>query len=582
MGENRARNASHAGHPGRRRTALATISVLLAAGTLSTLAVSPSTSAQEPNPSLGQSLAERRSGVLAGARVEPAAAKPARARNCASAPPKAGFDPTASYSAPKLTPTSIVTSVADSGSGSLRSAVASGGVVGFSPKLAGKRITLSSTIELRGSVTIDGSAAAGLVVDAARRGSAFRFNGDSPTRLRFFSLSIVGGRTTGSGGAISVNGGAIDFEVGGVRFESNSAGEGGAIRVGYRSPKIFIHDSTFIDNDGSLTDSGFSGGAISTSGGRLRIVRSRFESNKGSTSGAVYAIHSNPVIKDSLFIRNRSVGNKGSGAFFADGGGPGDYNNGITSPGKITIRRSRFTKNRGAGDDGGAALLYAYPADTVTIKGSAFTRNVSDPGRGGALAIHADKVVRIRKTTFVENRSTGSSGAIRADGSARYRFTNVLFSGNVAEDDFGGAMRLELSEAARLRVRHVTFADNRAKYGNGAIWLPGPRNVRVQNSIFDSNGVAGPQQVNFPVQDRGGNIVWPPTGGTSSLRSAKIADPLLGSLKKKGGFWVRRLRSGSPAIGLAVRPYLATDQRGAARDGDPDSGSRERGASCRR
>ena len=498
-----------------------------------------------------------------------------------AAPPSEDFDPIAGFQPPALSPTATVTATADSGPGSLREAVGMGGVVGFAPALAGMTITLASTIEIPSSVTIDGSAAKGLTIDAAKHGGAFHFNGDSPTKLGFFALRIIGGNTMGSGGAISVNGGAVELEIGGVRFESNTAGEGGAIRVGYQSPKVFVHDSTFVGNDGSVANNGFSGGAISVSGGHLHVLRSRFESNVGTTTGAVYAIHANPVIEDSVFLKNKSAGDHGSGAFFADGGGPGDYNNGDKTPGEITLRRSLFVENRGAGDDSGAGELYAYPPDIVAVEACAFRKNESNPGRAGALFIHADNAVNITRSAFVDNHATQPGGAIWADGSAIYTLENDLFSGNASDGDLGGALRLNLADTAKLRVASTTFVDNTAQNGNGALWLPGMRDARFTNSIVANNtAVGGSLQVNFPVGDDGGNLEWPDPKMPSTIPNAKVADPALGPLTLDQGSWVRPIALGSPAVNAAVMPAPATDERGASRDGKPDIGSFEVGAMC--
>jgi len=497
--------------------------------------------------------------------------------SCASAPGES-FDPLATYVAPPHASTVMVTTVADSGAGSLRAAVATGGVVGFSSSLAGMTITLGSPIEMGPSVIVDGSGARGLVIDAAQKGGAFHFNGDAPTKLGLFALIIKNGHTMGSGGAISVNGGAVELEVGGVRFESNVAGEGGAIRAGYRSAQVFIHDSVFVGNDGSIANNGFSGGAVSANGGNLHVLRCRFESNIGTTSGAVYAIHANPVIEDSVFIKNKSAGQLGSGAFFADGGGPGDYTNGDQTPGEITLRRSLFIQNRGAGDDSGGGELYAYPPDTVTVEGCTFRDNESNPGRAGALFIHADKVVMVTKTAFIDNHATGSGGAIWADGSATYTFENTLFSGNKCDTDLGGALRMNISDQAKLRISSSTFVDNTAT-GNGALWLPGVRDVHVTNSIFANNtGRSGAQQVNFPITDDGGNLEWPDPRTMSTLAKSTIADPMLAALSFDQGSWVRA--PGAAAIDQAVLPAPLTDQRGARRDAKPDVGSYEHGATC--
>ncbi len=505
-------------------------------------------------------------------------------RGC-NGPPAIDFDPVSSYPGSGLTPSVIVTNGNDDGADSLRAVIAAApanAVVGFSQQLAGATIKLTRRIELTRSVTIDGGAAPGLTIDADLKDNAFHFNGDAATKLAVFSLRITRGRTMGSGGAISVNGGALELEIGGVTFVDNAAGEGGAIRAGYRSIKTFVHDSVFIRNDGSLTASGFSGGAISASGGELHVVRCRFDANVGSTSGAVYAIHANPVIEYSVLVGNRSSGTTGSGAFFADGGGPGDYGNGITTPGEITLRGLRVEGNRGAGDDGGAAELYAYPSDTVTVESSTFRNNQSNPGRAGSLFIHADKVVDLRRVAFVGNTATRSGGAIWADGNATYSIENALFSGNTSMNDLGGALRMELSATGALRIASTTIVDNAANGGNGALWLPGIRDVSVRNTIVANNtGSAGAQQINFPVTDGGGNLEWPASGAsTRTLAMARVVDPLLEPLTMNEGTWVRALVTGSPALDTAVLPAPPLDQRGAHRDSTPDIGAFEVGGTC--
>jgi hypothetical protein len=499
-------------------------------------------------------------------------------------PPAAEFDPIGGYAAPPFVPTVTVTSPNDSGPGSLRDAVAVGGNIGFDSSLTGKVITLVSPIQIEKSVTIDGRAAVALTIDGDNKTSIFRFNGDAQTRIGLFALRLINGKSDGSGGAVSINGGDVDVEIGGVRFESNAASEGGAVRVGYgNKSRVSVHDSTFLNNDGSIGDNGFSGGAISANGAQLTVARCRFEGNKGSTSGAVYAIHANPTIEDSVFIGNRSSRDSGSGAFFVDGGGPGDYGNGIKTPGQINIRRSLFWKNRGAGDDGGAAELYAYPPDVVTVQDSVFRENQSTPGRAGALFIHADNAVNIKRTAFVDNRAEGGpGGAIWADGDGTYEFENVLFSGNVTTSDLGGALRMNVSERAKIRIVHSTLANNTAQSGNGAMWIGGMRDVRVRNSIFvDNSSSASAQQINFAVTDDGGNIEWPDVKpNVRSLGTAIIVDPMLGALLEEN-MLVRPLPAASPARDRAVSPWPLLDQRGFQRDATPDIGSYELGGECK-
>lgn len=511
---------------------------------------------------------------------------------CPSRPERA-FDPRRNYVAPALTPTLVVTSAANDGGGSLRQALgtaAPGAVIGFDPQLAGRTIALDATLTLTKSVTITGAAAPGMTIDAQHHGSAFQYGSDSPTILKFFALRIVNGRTTGSGGAISLNGNDVDLEIGGCTFENNAANEGGALRVGYRRKTASIHDSVFIGNDGAFPGGdrgGFSGGAISAIGPTLRITRCRFEANKGVATGAVYTIHADPLVEDSVFIGNRSTGASGSGAFFADGGGPGDYNTDYTNPannipGQITLRRTRFDGNRGAGDDSGAVEAYAYPLDTVTFEDSVFVDNISDPGRAGAAFIHSDHIVRIARTAFVGNRATGVGGAIWADGNGHYDFENALFSGNVASGDFGGALRMNITQTARLRIVSSTFVDNTAGDANGAMWIAGRRDARISNSIFANNTFrGGGQQINFPVDEGGGNIEWPaPLDADKALAMARNVDPMLATLAEVRESYARMPGANSPALRTAVAPSPATDLFGAIRGVPADVGAFEAGGHC--
>lgn len=509
-----------------------------------------------------------------------------------AAPPAEDFNPLTGFTRPAVIPTAAVTSAADSGPGTLRervSTASAGAVIAFDAGLAGATITLASTIELRGSITLDGSAAPGLTIDGANAVRLFHFNGDAPATIAFFGLRMIRGRTDGSGGAISLNGRAITFEVGGCTFEENAGSEGGAIRVGYaKGTNVSIHDSVFRANNGAIPGSrnGFSGGAISATGGSVHVTRCRFDGNQGPTTGALYTIHSDPVVEDTVFINNQTTrDNGGSGAFFADGGGPGDYNTNYDDPskripGQITLRRVRFVNNRGAGDDGGAVEAYAYPMDVVTLESCVFKQNRSQPGRAGAVFIHADKEVHIVGTAFVDNHATSPGGAIWADGSAHYRIENSLFSGNVTDGDLGGALRLNIGNEARLDISSSTFVDNVASRGNGALWLPGQRSAYVKNSIFSNNtGPGWAQQINFPVTDQGGNILWPNTTNPT-LANATAVDPALQPLQVLDGFELREPGSGSPAVDGALTPAPSRDMRGALRDARPDIGAVELGGTC--
>jgi len=295
-------------------------------------------------------------------------------------------------------------------------------------------------------------------------------------------------------------------------------------------------------------------------------------------------MHSDPLVEDTVFVNNRSSRpDGGSGAFFADGGGAGDYNTPDNkTPGQISLIRTLFDGNHGAGDDSGSVEAYAYPQDTVTVQDCVFRANVSNPGRAGALFIHADKQVNITRSAFIDNHASASGGAIWADGSALYTIENSLFSGNKADGDLGGALRLNIDDKAKLRIMSSTFVDNQSKDGNGVLWMGGERDARISNSLFVNNtGVSWSQQINFKVADDGGNILWPDPGTDQpTLANAKLVDPKLGKVEFVDGVPMRVPGAGSPALDAAVAPSPTTDQRGAPRGAKPDIGAAEVGAGC--
>jgi hypothetical protein len=98
-----------------------------------------------------------------------------------------------------------VTNTGDSGLGSLRWALshATGGeTIRFDPALAGRTITLDSTLDLRYPVTIEGPADRGITISGGGRVRVFELNYQGTTTLK--NLAITGGKapSANSGGAM--------------------------------------------------------------------------------------------------------------------------------------------------------------------------------------------------------------------------------------------------------------------------------------------------------------------------------------------------------------------------------------------
>lgn len=518
--------------------------------------------------------------------------------SCVS-PPAPDFDPLDSFAWEPPPADYMVTSTADDGPGSLRGAIAAvgdGGVIAFNASLTGTTIQLASTLEVEKSLTIDGTGAPGVTLDAGKGHRIMTIGKAKVTTIA--GIRFVGGSSATSGGAIHV--GQTDPEqpdgsitVVGCRFERNEGGRGGAIRVGWRT-KALIMDSTFVENDGTIgdeADRGFSGGAIATSqSAELVVKRCRFERNRGWNGGAIYNILQPVTVEDSVFIDNEGVSGGGGGAFFTDGGNPvgpdNDPDTGVD--GTIALRRIWVQGTRGKGY-GGALLLWGYPRDAITIESSVFLNNVCEEGddgsaKGGAGRIHALAPMVIRDSVFADNRAVQQGGGLWIDGTGPFEITNSTFSGNVVDNDAGGGFNFNGSGS--VTIESSLFAENRAGRACGAFWY-GKKDldIGVRNTIFAFNEAGQDieqRHVGYRPRSDGGNLEYVDTEPNRGrvFEDSLFADPVLTKVEVHDGMPLRALAAGSPAIGAAMVPAPERDARSAMRDQAPDIGPFELGASC--
>ncbi|MDZ7961337.1 MAG: choice-of-anchor Q domain-containing protein [Aulosira sp. DedQUE10] len=475
-----------------------------------------------------------------------------------------------------------VTTTADNGAGSLRSAIASaqaGDTIKFASTLANKAITLTSgQINITKNLTIDGAGAANLKISGNNAGRVFEVGRHIDATVR--NLSITNGYSTGRGGGIQV----VDYgsiKVENCRFNNNRGGMGGAIHIGY-SGQGTVTNSTFDSNDGTLTKSGFSSGAIATYGsGNLIVKSSQFTNNKGVNGGAIYSLLGGLSIENSVFLNNSSEGDIGGGAVFTDGGNP--VGPGSTVGGVIAIRGSKFEGNTTKGE-GGALFLYGYGSDKILLENSTVvgnTANLSTKGvaRGGAL--RGNSALTIRNVTFANNTSDHQGGALWLDGGSAKNIINSTFSGNKVIKDAGGAMFVNTDKTAPVNIVNSTIVNNSAGRACGAVWIGDPSAaVTLTNSIVANNtaGDRSQKQVGYQLQDGGGNIEFPaPQQGSRVVSGSRMVDPLVSPLQTIGGILVHSLLPGSPAInsGKTGSGIPTIDERGMVRDSKVDVGAFE-------
>ncbi|HLO15511.1 MAG TPA: choice-of-anchor Q domain-containing protein [Anaerolineales bacterium] len=296
-----------------------------------------------------------------------------------------------SFKTAGTTCTISVTNTNDSGSGSLRQAIAdicSGGTIKFAPSLAGKTISLTTAILFKKSLTIDGSNLEPHVrISGGNADMIFSIqwcsNDWCPVTLR--SLDFINGNDRAIFNQVQLN--VIDSQF----YGDNTPYSGGGIsNMGI----LNVINSSFFDIDTAID-----GGAIRNAG-RLTVLGSTFQNITALSGGAIYN-------QDKMTVTNSTFTNN-----FARNGGA-IYNRVGTSDAFGLIRESSFIGNS-AEAGGGVYNEGAYVSDEIVgsleVTNSTFTGN-SVLYTGSALLNESGHLM-VTNSTIVNNASQGTGGGI--------------------------------------------------------------------------------------------------------------------------------------------------------------------------
>jgi predicted outer membrane repeat protein len=289
----------------------------------------------------------------------------------------------------------MVTNNQDSGTGSLRAAIANA-VNGDTIHFAGNyTIYLASDLVINKTLTIDGSGHSITISgDTGNNGSADvrHFTLGSSAVVELIHLNMVNGSSSlygiPYGGSIYKQG---TLTVTDCTFTGNySPNRAGAI-YNDSGEILLIQQSTFTNNSANQF-----GGAIANYG-PLTIVDSTFDSNSleaGSSrwGGAINSEVGPLNIHNSTFVNNSTPDTGGALLIF------GDYD--------VNIFNTTFSGNS-AGQ--GGAIGFLNPVGTVMIKSSTFSGN-SAVNYGGGIAFGGNDRATLQNS-IIANNTAGSSGA---------------------------------------------------------------------------------------------------------------------------------------------------------------------------
>jgi predicted outer membrane repeat protein len=491
-----------------------------------------------------------------------------------------------------LTVSDTVTTLADSGPGSLRDVITRAdampdyqNVITFA--VTGTIDLLSALPNLTGNLLIQGPGADQLTVqrDSALTTPSFTvfvigFGGS----VEIDGLTIRGGRqngTTGEGGGV-LNQGTLTLN--NDILTANSATYGGGV-FNFQHASLTVNGCTISAN---LTGSG-GGGIYADFASTVTVMNSTITGNlaggnigfsEGNEGGGIMCLEETTVtLSNSVISNNQAVTNT-----FGFGGG------GIAcTGGNLTLSNCTVSGNEGVASgqqfsyrgEGGAIYLFGNSsfAATLTISHSTFSGNTA--GTGGAVyasnSASGPGGVTVIDCTFTNNTATqgdssnGGPGGAIANALGSLAVTDSTFANNTAllGTSFSGGRGGAIANSGSLVVSGSTFYGNSATGGSfsggsgGALFTGGPgaagtATATITNSTFFGNSADG----------NGGAIAA--AGGTLVINNSTIAGNQAGDTGHGGGILVGATGFTSANVTL-YDTIVAGNQHGTV--GDDISGS---------
>jgi hypothetical protein len=409
---------------------------------------------------------------------------------------------------------STVTTLMDSGPGSLRDAIANsspGDTIDFQSDLSGTITLTSGELLLGQDLTIAGPGADVITVSGNNASRVFEIAASATVDIS--GLTISAGQATGS-----LNGGGIE-----------NAGT------------LTVTDSVISGNN---APGNFAGGIDNT--GALTVLTSTVSGNNAGAGAGITNRGSGPVtVADSTVSGNVSNFN-GAGLLNASGG-------------TLTVTDSVISGNTNFGGNGGGIL---NGTGTLFVTDTTISGNSSNSAAGGG--IDNLDTATVTQSTISGNAAHSGGGGIANFGTLT--LTESTLSGNTAFGGFGGGIA---NYSGAITIDGATVSANHTDgTGGGVMQISGQLTAR--NTILAGNTAGTSPDINSTLHSQGHNLIGDGTGGSgydpTDLvgTSANPIDPLLGPLQDNGGpTQTMALLDGSPALG-AGDPTNAPDwdQRG--------------------
>lgn len=432
-----------------------------------------------------------------------------------------------------------VTTLSDSGAGSLRQAIADANgaagadVVTFDAALTGTITLTSGQLYIIDSLDVQGPGPSVITVSGNNSSRVFyAYNPVSTIDVRIAGLTITEGAATVGAGV--VNFGQV-VELDDVVITENNATivGGGVFSTGIAS-SLTITNSTL---SGNVSDDDGGGIFIYQAGGETLIEDSVITGNEAANDGGgiyFYAPSAAVTIRDTEVSGNTA--NFGGGIFFYDTDLDAD----------VLIDRSTISGNTAIA--GGGFFFYA-PDNPITIENSTISGNVATLGPGGGVFFYTlYSGFSLNFTTVVNNTAGDAGGGLFVD------FGDTTIDNSIIADNTG-ATDSDLGDGAAasfdLRYTLLEVDDGNVNDIEGNIFGVDPQLGPLANNGGPTSthrpdlaspvlNVADPAAVN-PLSDQRGQPRFYPTGADADMGAVELVggviqfDPTVYTVAEGGG-----------------------------------------------
>ncbi|MBI5774529.1 MAG: SBBP repeat-containing protein, partial [Verrucomicrobia bacterium] len=371
-----------------------------------------------------------------------------------------------------------VTTVADSGPGSLRAAVsnaAPGDTITFDLTLSGQTITLTSgQITLDKNLTIDASAlAAGIAINGNNASRAFYLASGATNVLN--SLTFTNCSNAGGGGAIDGYGDNIDLTLNDCSFINNASpsGAGGAVLLesinGFN--RLTANRCTFSGNT-----AGTYGGAVASARCEITLNQCTIAGNYGGNVGGVYGFFTSLLVNQSTVVGNT-----------CGGGGVGGVSTYYNA--SLTLFNSIVAGNGNGSEVTVANTLLGFNLTNGTPQlaplGNYGGKLKTMPPLSGSPALDAGDDSATNSFATDQRGFTRLTGAHVDIGAVEATLVTTLADGGA------GSLRSTISNAVSSDI--ILFATN---LSGGAILLTNGQITLTNNFTIDASGLAAGIAIN--------------------------------------------------------------------------------------